>query len=217
MRSTQYWRYRLARHGVLAGSAVGIGLLFYFLTPPPDVRHRLSMASAYAALFFFSASLGVGPWNVLRRNANPVSSDLRRDVGIWAGFLAVLHTAVGLTVHLRGRMWMYFLKQTHPVRIQYSDFGLANYTGMVATLILLLLLAISNDLSLRRLGKRSWKSVQRTAYAAFVLTAIHGIAYQMIEKRQMAFRLVFGLVMVVVAILQLAAFRDRQRARALCG
>ena len=82
------------------------------------------MASAYAGLFFLAASLSLGPWNVLRRKPNPVSSDLRRDVGIWAGVLALIHTAVGLTVHLRGRMWMYFFKGLHPLRLQNTSFGL---------------------------------------------------------------------------------------------
>lgn len=36
---------------------------------------------------------------------HPTSFDLRRDVGIWTGVLAIVHTAI-VTVHLRGRMWM---------------------------------------------------------------------------------------------------------------
>lgn len=212
MRATRYWKDRIARHVVLAGCALATGALFYFLTPPPDVRHRLSMGSAYAALLFFGVSLAVGPWNLLRENFNPVSFDLRRDIGIWAGLLGVFHTVVGLTVHLRGRMWMYFFKQIHPLRIQNSNFGLANFTGIVATFILLLLLAISNDVSLRRLGRGTWKNLQRTTYGAFVLTAVHGVAYQMIEKRQITFRLVLVAVVVGIVILQMAAFRYRRRA-----
>lgn len=49
--------------------------------------------------------------------------------------------------------------------------------------LFLMLLAISNDLSLRVLKTKRWKSLQRWTYAAFVLTAAHGIAYQLIEKR----------------------------------
>lgn len=86
--------------------------------PPPDIRHRLSMATAYAGLIFLAASLWFGPWNVLRRLPNPISFNLRRDVGIWTGILAIVHTAIGLTVHLRGRMWMYFFKRLHPFTLQ---------------------------------------------------------------------------------------------------
>lgn len=107
MSKNNYWLRRSKRHFVLLTFAVAIVSLAYAATPPPDVRHRLSMATAYASLLFLAISLWLGPWNVLRRRPNPISFDLRRDVGIWTGILAILHTGIGLTVHLRGRMWMY--------------------------------------------------------------------------------------------------------------
>jgi methionine sulfoxide reductase heme-binding subunit len=110
MPSTAYWLERTKRHLFLAALAGLITVSAYIATPPPDVRHRISMGTAYASLVFLAASLWLGPWNVLRRKPNPVSFDLRRDIGIWTGILALTHTAVGLTVHLRGRMWMLFLQ-----------------------------------------------------------------------------------------------------------
>ena len=62
-----------------------------------------------ATLALLVATLLIGPWNVLRRTANPVSSDLRRDIGIWAGMLGILHAGVGQFVHLRGRPWLYYV------------------------------------------------------------------------------------------------------------
>jgi DMSO/TMAO reductase YedYZ heme-binding membrane subunit len=59
--------------------------------------------------------------------------------------------------------------------------GFANFAGLGAALVFLMLLAISNDLSLRTLKTRRWKSLQRWTRAAFVLafvatTAACGIA-----------------------------------------
>lgn len=153
-----------------------------------------------------SVSLWLGPWNVLRRRPNPTSFDLRRDVGIWAGILAIVHTAIGLTVHLRGRMWMYFFKGLHPFRLQNTQFGFANFTGLGASLLFLMLLAISNDLSLRTLKARRWKSLQRWTYVAFVLTGAHGIGYQLIEKRHVSWVLIFAAIMTVIAAAQFLAF-----------
>jgi len=153
----------------------------------------------------------VGPWNVLRRRPNPVSFDLRRDIGIWTGILAILHTISGLTVHLRGRMWMYFLKSLHPLKLQNTQFGFANFTGLGAALLFLMLLAISNDLLLRAFKTRRWKSLQRWTYAAFVLTAVHGITYQLIEKRHVPWVLVFALVMAAAAAGQILGFVQVQR------
>ena len=102
-------------------------------------------------------------------------------MGIWAGISALLHTAVGLNVHLRGKMWLYFVDTHHHLR--RDAFGFGNYTGVLAALVFALLLALSNDVSFRRLGADRWKSLQRWAYAGIVLTTAHAIAYQQIEKR----------------------------------
>jgi len=211
MRKATYWIWRSTRHVTLAALAIAITCLAYAATPPPDVRHRLSMATAYTGLILLAVSLWIGPWNVLRRRPNPVSFDLRRDIGIWTGILAVLHTIIGLTVHLRGRMWKYFLKSLHPLKLQNTQFGFANFTGLGAALLFLMLLAISNDLSLRALKTRRWKSLQRWTYAAFVLTAVHGITYQLIEKRHVPWVIVFALVMAAAAAGQILGFVQVQR------
>jgi sulfoxide reductase heme-binding subunit YedZ len=206
-----YWLRRFRRHLVLAAAAFAIVCLAYAATPPPDVRHRLSMATAYAGLFVLAVSLLLGPWNVLRRRPNPTSFDLRRDVGIWTGILAIVHTGIGLTVHLRGRMWMYFFKALHPLHLQNTQFGFANFTGLAAALLFLMLLAISNDFSLRTLKANRWKSLQRWTYVAFVLTAAHGIAYQLIEKRHVPWVLFFALVTAAAASAQILGFVQVQR------
>src|SRR6266851_6719359 len=172
MPQATYWIRRSKRHVTLASGAIAITCLAFAATPPPDIRHRLSMATAYAGLNFLAVSLWIGPWNVLRRRPNPVSFDLRRDIGIWTGILAILHTVIGLTVHLRGRMWMYFFKSLHPLKLQNTQFGSANFTGLGASLLFLMLLAISNDVSLRTLKTLRWKSLQRWTYAAFLLTGV---------------------------------------------
>jgi sulfoxide reductase heme-binding subunit YedZ len=202
MASSIYWVRRSARHVGLLGVAIGITWGAYVATPPPDVRHRLSMATAYAGLAFLAFSLSIGPWNVLARRPNPTSFDLRRDIGVWAGVLALVHTAIGLTVHLRGRMWMYFFKELYPLKTQGGEFGFANYVGAGAALSFLTLLAISNDISLRALGTRRWKSLQRWAYVAVALTVAHGIAYQLVEKRQLAWVFIFGTLAIAALTMQ---------------
>ena len=211
MHKATYWLHRSKRHLTLAAGAIAITCVAYAATTPPDIRHRLSMASAYAGLFFLAVSLWLGPWNVLRRRPDPTSFDLRRDVGIWTGLLAIVHTVIGLTVHLRGRMWMYFFKTLHPLHLQNTQFGFANFTGLAAALLFLALLVISNDLSLRALKKNRWKSLQRWAYVAFVLTAAHGIAYQVIEKRHVPWVLLLASVMAAAAAGQILGFVQVQR------
>jgi methionine sulfoxide reductase heme-binding subunit len=194
---------RLVHHIVIGVGSVALAVLFMYLFPKRDFSSRLSIGTAYAALFLTVVTLLLGPFRVLWRKPNPVSFDLRRDMGIWSGISGLAHTAVGLNVHLRGRMWLYFVDARHHLR--RDIFGFGNYTGAVAALVLALLLALSNDVSLRKLGLERWKSLQRWAYAGIVLTAAHAIAYQQIEKRTWVFQFVLYIVCGMVLALQLAA------------
>jgi sulfoxide reductase heme-binding subunit YedZ len=108
-------------------------------------------------------------------------------------------------------MWMYFFKGLHPLKLQNTQFGFANFTGLGAALLFLMLLAISNDLSLRTLKTRRWKSLQRWTYAAFLLTGAHGVAYQLIEKRHVPWVLVFAAVMTIVLAAQFLGFVQVRR------
>jgi methionine sulfoxide reductase heme-binding subunit len=198
---------------LLAVAALCIGWAIYASLSFPDSRHRLSLASAYVSVIYLAISLALGPYRIWRKLPNPISFDLRRDIGIWVGLLAILHTLVGLTVHLRGRMWMYFLEHLHPVRVQKSLFGVANYLGAAAVLVFLLLVLISNNLSLRKLGTGRWKSIQRWGYVAAGLTVVHGFAYQFVEKRQAGWVAVLLVIVGLAAGLQVTGFLLVRRAR----
>jgi sulfoxide reductase heme-binding subunit YedZ len=210
---------RLVTHHLplAALSAVAVVGIFYAL-PGDDPKFKLSMATAYTGLLLLAVVLLLGPLRVLRRQPNPVSTDVRRDVAIWAGAVSILHVAVGLTVHM-GNPWLYFVYSAEEgargfLPLRRDAFGLANYTGLVATLIVAALLALSNDLSLRLLGTRRWKTLQRLSYVMFPLVIVHGLLYQAIEKRAAAFILVVVLVALLVLAGQLAGVaRQRQKRR----
>jgi len=202
--------HRLARHFILFAASAAACIAFYVGMEGAEPIWRLSMGSAYASLALLALSLAIGPWNRLRRLPNPVSGYLRRDIGIWAGILGVFHVVVGLQVHFKGKMWLYFVPSPDasyrfPVRI--DPFGIANWVGLFATLVLLLLLALSNDASLRALGRDRWKSLQRWNYAGALLALAHGALYQFVEKRQWPF--VVGMLAIAAAALamQLAGYR----------
>lgn len=114
---SSYWLQRIVRHAIIAlADFGGVALFWELFSIRRDVISRLSIATAYPALFLAAAAMLVGPWNVLHGRRNPVSFDLRRDMGIWAGIMALLHTSIGINVHLRGRPWLYFIDEHHNVR-----------------------------------------------------------------------------------------------------
>jgi sulfoxide reductase heme-binding subunit YedZ len=197
-------------HLILAGLSGSLVLTIYFSVTSSHAMFRWSMASGYAGLALISASLFVGPWNVIRGAPNPVNISWRRDVGIWGGVLGFVHTVLGLQVHMSGQFWRYFLfpsEEAHFIPLRYDLFGIANYTGLGITLILLLLLGLSNNYSLIRLGRRRWKALQRWNYIAFVLLVLHGAAYQFLETRAWPFIVLFAAIVVCVGAFQLSAFK----------
>jgi len=208
---------RLLRHHVplLIVSCASIAVL-YVTRDYKDVISRASFATAYPAIALLSGTLLVGPWNWLRKRPNPVSNDLRRDVGIWAGILAVAHTAIGQCVHLRGRPWLYYIygptEHHHPFPLRHDAFGLANHTGAASALLVIALLATSNDYFLRKLGTREWKKLQRWNYAVFGLAGAHALLYQKgIEKQDWRWVAIVVVCIGLTMALQAVVFARRRR------
>jgi methionine sulfoxide reductase heme-binding subunit len=198
-------RRRLWVHFVplLALSALAMAVLGELL----DQRtvQRLSIASGYAALGMLVLTLAIGPLRVLRGRRVPLSLDLRRDAGICTAILGLAHVVLGLQVHFGGAIWRYFI----PVRL---DKGIAaNWTGLAATGLLLVLLALSSDRSMQLLGGSRWKSLQRLAYVLFGLVAVHTVLYQFVEQRAAPLTTAGAALLGVTLALQLAGARRRAR------
>ena len=199
---------RLYHHvGLLLFSALLlVGL--YYAVESPDVKYKWSMSTAYVSLLLLGATLLTGPLNVLRRQRNPVSTDLRRDIGIWSGIVGLAHVAIGWQVHM-GNMLLYFFeedKATKALSLRADLFGFANYVGLAGGLILVMLLALSNDLSLRKLKAPRWKYWQRWNYLFYGLVVVHGISYQVIESRKLPYPLLLAVLILPVLVIQFRGF-----------
>jgi len=203
-------RRLVSHHLVLALISGGLTAVLYALTPSPDPNLRLSMATAYTGMLLLVATLFTGPLNVLRRRSNPVSTDLRRDIGVWAAIIGVLHVVVGLQVHM-GDPWLYFFAERGKTVLRNEPFGYANYTGLAATIILVFLLALSNDYSLRKLRRTAWKNLQRLNYLLFILVVAHGFLYQAVENRERHWIVTLAIMVGVCVLFQVAGFIARVR------
>jgi sulfoxide reductase heme-binding subunit YedZ len=126
----------------------------------------------------------------------------------------VAHAGIGQCVHLRGRPWLYYVyekTQEHLLPIRHDVFGFANFTGLFAALMLLALLATSNDASLRKMGQPDWKGLQRWNYACCGLTALHTFGYLIgIESLKWPWIATAALCALLSATLQYQGWR-RQR------
>jgi methionine sulfoxide reductase heme-binding subunit len=198
-----YWTRRFERNVGIVAVALAVHLAVMREIASPDwsqLVYRLSMATGYASVVLIAWAMLIGPWRVRRGRPAPASTDLRRDVGIWGAIFGLAHVVTGLQVHFGGKFWKYFLYPDgdHRIPVRHDLFGFANWTGLAAALLLVLLLAISNDASLRKLGTQRWKSWQRWTYWAAALTVAHALAYQ-IETRHLG-RWIAAVVFVTVVV-----------------
>ncbi|MDE3201675.1 MAG: ferric reductase-like transmembrane domain-containing protein [Acidobacteriota bacterium] len=220
MSGSSFKRRRLARrllihHLPLAAASFLSGYLLYITRPYPDVITRLSFSTAYPALALLAATLVIGPWNLWTSRPNPISSDFRRDIGIWAGITGIAHAGIGQCVHLRGRPWLYYVygpwEHGHVIPVRHDLFGFSNYTGVLSVLFLAALFATSNDWSLRKLGTPQWKGLQRWNYLVFAAAGAHAIGYLFIEKQKFNFDLTIAIFLAIAIAFQGAGFLLRRR------
>jgi sulfoxide reductase heme-binding subunit YedZ len=205
---------RVVRNLAIGAGVVAMALALNVVIPPAFTARRLTLITAYVGLALMSGTLLIGPWYGLRGRRPPVSIQWRRDVGIWAAVVGVLHVIVGLRVHFRGEALRYFLYAPGegpgiPVRV--DPIGWANHVGLAATVLLALLLSISNDVALRLLGTGKWKAIQRWNYAVFALVGLHGAIYQVLVKRALPAVVLFAGMLSVATVVQVAGFRQRRR------
>jgi sulfoxide reductase heme-binding subunit YedZ len=205
--------HRFHRYVVLLALASALTYLAFLLAPSQTVLQRMSIATAYSSLILLALVLSIGPLNVLRAKWNPLSSHFRRDLGIVGAIVAIVHVILGLQVHFRGDFMQYFFHRMSPSKIgtlRLDAFGITNHVGLIATLILLVLLAISSNLAMRKLGPERWKAIQRWNYAAALLVALHAFIYQWLEGRKLAFVAFIIVAAGIVATLQVLGFRQRR-------
>ena len=190
-----------------------IGGAFAALAHPRGVVQYVSFAAAYAALYYLCWALLIGPLRVLRRGRPMLSDRRRRHVGIWCGIFALIHVAAGLNVHFSGHFAQYFLEADSSGRmwVRHDAFGLTNDIGLLATFGTVLLLGLSNDISLRKLGVLRWKNLQRISYPLFGLIIVHAVVYQLLEHRDLGLIIFMTAMASIVAILRVRAFKVRRR------
>jgi methionine sulfoxide reductase heme-binding subunit len=178
-----------------------------------DMR-QLTVATGYLALGLLAITLLIGPANLLLRKRNPVSSYLRRDMGMWTVIASVAHVIFGLQVHGTGRIGGfldYFVADGSPLT---NSFGWANWTGLAALVIALGLLALSNDAALRKLKARRWKRLQRLNYALFALVLAHAFFYGALLRRDSPYTLLLLLSVGAVVVGQVVGVRLWRRRHA---
>lgn len=150
--------------------------------PVVEIEHRLGLT----ALYFLIGALAVTPaLRLMRLNL----MRFRRALGLLGFTYICLHVMAWVVLDM-GLLWGQMLRDV--VKRPYLTFGMA-------ALVLLIPLAVtSNNLSIRRMGARSWQSLHRLAYPATALAGIHYLWVGKVAKPQPLIWL--GAIVILLAL-----------------
>lgn len=219
-KSTKPVDVRVRRHFTLLVLVAGTVSVALFGGAAATATDRVSFLTAYLFMALLAAALALGPLRTLRTGRTTVNMHLRRDVAIWSGIAALLHLFTGLGQSMNP---IYVSKYIGVIQSDAADnfrqqlFSWGVVVGLVIAVLVLLLLALSNDRSLRRIGKKWWKRLHRTSYVIFALTIAHAFLFQLLEDRALWIVAGFAVAVCGVVLFQLAGFlavrRKRRRRR----
>ncbi|GFE64918.1 protein-methionine-sulfoxide reductase heme-binding subunit MsrQ [Litoreibacter roseus] len=158
------------------------------MDPVKTIEHELGQY----AIIFFILTLTITP---IRQLAGVNLIRFRRSLGHLTFFYVFLHLLVwlGLDMQLQwGQMWTDILKRPYIT------------IGMVGFVLLLPVMATSNDTSIRRLGAASWRKVQKLVYPAIFLGALH---YVMVQKVWEAESMIYMGIVLVLLVYRLRSLK----------
>jgi len=204
---------RLIKHYLpLTVFSILLVIIFKIIWTKKNIITLITDISGYIAIVLLSLTLIIGTLNILLKRNNPTSTYFRRDIGIFGGILTLVHSVFGLFAHMRGKMWQYFLIETeYGYTIRLDDFGIANYTGVISTIFIIVLILISNDYSLKKIKIKRWKNIQRLSYIMFIFAIVHVIYYRVILEKLDLVYYTYLMMTVIVLIFQIIGFSLRMK------
>lgn len=208
----------IRRHLTVAIIGVVLIYLFWLSRPQWSADMRFWRAVGDGSLILLYLTLGLGPAaRFLPRAGNLLP--YRRELGIWFGIFAILHTIIMLDRWVRWDVLLFMGYQYIPaidrvVRLE-SGFGMANLLGLLAVMFALPLMATSADWATRALGAGSWKFLHYAAYSIFYMVVLHTAYFLYINYTTSFHRTVpepnwfqvpFAVLTTIVLALQAGAF-----------
>jgi DMSO/TMAO reductase YedYZ heme-binding membrane subunit len=188
---------RLKNHLALALLCIGGLGVAAISGPAATAADRLSIVSAYQCLLLLGLALLIGPASVLRNERLVVNSYVRRDTGIWAASTGLLHFYLANVLSMNYEYLGTYVEnaaQLPTAAVRSTLYNSGTISGYIIAVLFIVLLTLSSDWMVRKVGLKWWKRIQRLSYLAFILTCIHAFEFQVLEARPLLW------VLVVAAI-----------------
>ncbi len=182
--------------------------------PAAAAGDQLSIVSAYLCLFLLGAALLIGPFHAFREGKPLGNSYIRRDIGIWAALNGLLHFYLANVLSMNYEYLGIYVENS-PVppspEIRSELYRWGTILGFVIAVLFIVLLTLSNDWMVRKVGLKWWKRIQRLSYLGFLFTCVHAFVFQVLESREILWIVVVLLVTVLVLIGQGYGFATVKR------
>lgn len=201
---------RLRLHILLAVVNLSILVAAWGIGERGAAIDRLSLVSAYLFLLLISFVLLVGPLRAVRTGRTTINHTLRRDVAIWSALTGLVHLAAGAAESMTPGYLEVFV--THAVNspsvtTREAFFFWSVIIGFVIGVLLVVLLALSNNWSMTLIGQRWWKRLHRMSYFVFGLTILHGLGFQVLESRWWVGYGLMAAITIVICVAQARGIR----------
>jgi len=207
---------RLRTHTILAVVSISVLLAAAVIGEPAAAVDQVSLASAYLFLFLISVVLLLGPLRTLQTGRVMINQTLRRDIAIWCALMGLVHLLAGSVESMTPVYLDVFVNHAvNPPSASTREglFFWSAIAGFIIGLLLIVLLALSNNWSLKLIGQRWWKRLHRLSYIVFILTVLHGFAFQVLESRfwgGYALVVVMTLIVCIAQVLGIRAVAERE-------
>lgn len=194
---------RLRNHASLTViTAISLGASVV-IGPAAAAGDQLSIVSAYLCLLLLATALLIGPFHVFREGKPLGNSYIRRDIGIWAAVSGLLHFYLANVLSMNYEyLGIYVENSPLPpspeIRSELYSFG--TIIGYVIAVLFIVLLTLSNDWMVRKIGLKWWKRIQRLGYLGFLFSCAHAFVFQILESRETLWIIVVMFVTVLVLI-----------------
>ena len=200
---------RLKNHLVLAVLSFG-GLGAAAISGSPETAaDRLSIVSAYLCLLLLALVLLIGPASVLRSRRLVVNSYIRRDTGIWAAVNGLLHFYLANVLSMNYEYLGAYVEnaaQAPSAAARSTLYNSGTIAGYLIAVLFIVLLLLSSDWMVRKVGLKWWKRIQRFSYLGFILTCVHAFEFQVLEARPLFWVVVVATVAIVIFAAQCMGF-----------
>lgn len=174
-----FQRSSLQRHITALLLAGGLVAVFAYIHAHWSPMHRWNRTFGDVSLVLVALSVAIGPLSRLYRRFSRLIP-FRRELGIYACVLAIVHTVIILLGWVELDLMRLFGFEWHPQLGRYVmfqlGFALGNAIGIAALLLVMLLAATSSDFAIRKLGTSGWKFLQMGVHGLWWLTVAH-VAY----------------------------------------